>query len=103
MKRGACIMNFALRDSDESLCNQVSFDSSRWSCLYQIAERKGNPALCEQIAAPFRFKSPGLQCDPETYRDTCFLVVARKLKDEKWCGQISNAAKQAGCLEQSRR
>jgi len=103
LKRGNCIMNFALRDSDESLCDQVSFDSSRWSCLYEIAERKGKPALCEQIAAPCRFKSRGLQCDPETYRDTCFLVVARKLKDEKWCGQISDAAKQAGCLEQSRR
>lgn len=103
LKRGACIMNFALRDSDESLCNQVAFDSSRWSCLYQIAERKGLPALCERITAPCRYESPGLQCDPVTYRDTCYLVVARKLEDEKWCGQVSDAAKQAGCLEQSRR
>ncbi|MFY9317425.1 MAG: hypothetical protein WAO95_17945 [Burkholderiales bacterium] len=103
LKRGACLMNFALRDSDELLCDRVSFDSSRWSCLYQIAERKGKPALCMQIAAPCRFASPGVQCDPQTYRDTCYLVVARKLKDETWCGQVSDAGKRAACLKQSGR
>ena len=101
LKRGACIMNFALRDSDEALCDQVSFDSSRWSCLYEIAERKGMPALCEQITLPCRFESPGVQCDVENYRDTCYLVVARKLKDEILCDHVTDTVKQAGCREQS--
>lgn len=103
LKRSTCMMNFALRDDDDSLCERVSFDSSRWSCLYQIAERRGKPALCEQIAAPCRFASPGLQCDPQTYRDTCYLVVARKLKDEKWCAPIAAQDKRSSCLKQSAR
>jgi hypothetical protein len=103
LKRGTCMMNIALRDNDAALCERVSFDSSRWSCLYEIAERQGNPALCEQISAPCRFASPGLQCDPQTYRDLCYLVVARKLKDEKWCAPIAAEDKRSACLQQSGR
>jgi hypothetical protein len=103
LKRGTCIMNIALRDDDAALCDRVSFDSSRWSCLYQVAERQGQPALCERITAPCRYTSPGLQCDPQTYRDLCYLVVARKLKDQKWCARIAAGDKRSSCLQQSGR
>lgn len=101
LRRDNCLANFAARDNDESLCERIDFDSTRWTCLYQIAERKGMPSLCGQVTAPCRFESPGVQCDPETYRDTCYLVVARRLKDAKWCGHVADAAKQENCLKQT--
>lgn len=103
LKRDACVLNFALRHSDESLCAQVDFDSSRWSCLYQVAERKGLAALCEQIERPCRNKTPGPACDPGLYRDTCYLVVARRLKDAAWCDHVGDAGKRASCAAQSSR
>lgn len=103
LRRDACRMNFALREGDEQLCEQVDFDSSRWSCLYQIAERKRMPALCEQITAPCRAESPGLHCDPTTYRDTCFLVIARSLGEARWCEAVQEPEKRASCIAQARR
>lgn len=101
LKRDNCLMNFALRDSDEKLCDEVNFDSSRWSCLYQIAERKGLPALCERIALPCRHTAPGPACEPDLYRDTCYVVVARKLKDSAWCDRVGDAGKRGNCKAQS--
>lgn len=101
LKRDACVMNFALRHNDEKLCDQVNFDSSRWSCLYQIAERKGMPALCEQIARPCRYTAPGPACEPALYRDTCYLVVARKIQDKALCGNVTDAPKRASCESQA--
>jgi hypothetical protein len=100
LKRDACVMNFALRYDDEKLCERVNFDSSRWSCLYQIAERKGMPALCKQITQPCRYETPGLACEPNIYRDTCYLVVARKIRDKALCGNVTDANKRASCESQ---
>jgi hypothetical protein len=100
LKRDACVMNFALRYNDEKLCEQVNFDSSRWSCLYQIAERKDMPALCEQITRPCRNITPGPACEPNLYRDTCYLVVARKIRDKALCGNVTDAHKRASCESQ---
>lgn len=101
MKRDACVMNFALRYNDEKLCEQVNFDSSRWSCLYQVAERKDMPALCEQITRPCRNISPGIACEPNLYRDTCYLVVARKTQDKTLCANVTDVQKRAGCESQA--
>ncbi len=103
LKRDTCVMNFALWVNDEKLCERVNFDSSRWSCLYQIAERKDMPALCEQITRPCRHISPGLACEPNLYRDTCYLVVARKLRDKALCGNVTDARKRADCESQAAR
>jgi hypothetical protein len=101
LKRDACVMNFALRHTDETLCERINFDSSRWSCLYQIAERKDMPALCEQITRPCRHISPGLACEPDLYRDTCYLVVARKIRDKALCSNVTDPGKRASCESQS--
>jgi hypothetical protein len=101
LKRGACVMNFALRNTDATLCDAISFDASRWSCLYQIAERQRRPALCEQIALPCRFKSPGVQCQPATYRDVCYLVVARARGEGGWCDRIVDTTAQGNCRVQA--
>jgi hypothetical protein len=101
LKRDACVMNFALRHNDETLCERINFDSSRWSCLYQIAERKDMPALCEQITRPCRHISPGLACEPDLYRDTCYLVVARKIRDKALCSNVTDPGKRASCESQS--
>ena len=100
LKRDTCVMNFALRHNDEKLCEQVNFDSSRWSCLYQIAERKGMPALCEQITRPCRNTTPGPACEPDLYRDTCYLVVARKIRDKALCANVTDTHKRASCESQ---
>lgn len=101
IKRGACVMNFALQTGDDRLCEQVTLDSSRWSCLYQIAERKGNPTLCERIVPPCRYTRPGPACEPERYRDTCYLVTARKLGDPKLCERMTPGDMQANCRKQA--
>jgi len=102
VKQDACRMNFALQASDAELCETIVFDSSRWSCTYQIAERKGDPSLCERIALPCRFRSPGLACDPDRYRNTCLLVVARKLRDGSLCARMAEGEFRTRCLEQAR-
>lgn len=102
IRRDLCRMNFALRMDDAALCDTIDFDPSRWSCTYQIAERKGEPELCDRIAPPCRHRSPGLVCDPDFYRNTCFLVVARKLRDPRLCEQMTPGELQARCLEQTR-
>lgn len=98
--RDTCRMNFALAASDADLCETVDFDSSRWSCLYQIAERDGNAVLCDRIAWPCRNTDPGPACDPEFYRDTCLLVVARRLQDATLCGRMAPGELQSRCREQ---
>lgn len=102
IRRDLCRMNFALRMDDAALCDTIDFDPSRWSCTYQIAERKGEPELCDRIAPPCRHRSPGLVCDPDFYRNTCFLVVARKLRDPRLCEQMTPGELQARCLKQTR-
>jgi hypothetical protein len=102
IKRGTCLVNFALRTSAAALCEEVDFDSSRWSCLYELAERAGDPTLCERIVLPCRAHSPGPTCDPDTYRDTCFLVVARKLRDPRLCERLTARDLRTSCLEQVR-
>ena len=102
VKRGTCVMNFALQTSDADLCEGVDLDSSRWSCVYQIAERKGDPALCERIAPPCRERSPGPACEPESYRHTCILVVARKLRDPRLCEHMKPGDLQTRCREQTK-
>lgn len=103
IKRGSCVMNFALQTSDDRLCEQVAFDSSRWTCTYQIAERKGDATLCERIVLPCRYTSPGLACEPERYRDTCYLVTARKLNDPKLCERVTQGDMQVNCRRQASR
>lgn len=103
LPRDNCLVNFALPAGDAALCGEVVFDSSRWSCLYEIAERAGNPALCDQISAPCRYTQPGPSCEPERYRDTCFLVVARKLRDASLCERVGDPAQQSSCREQAER
>lgn len=101
VKRGACVMDFALRTGDDRLCELVTFDSSRWSCTYQIAERKGDATLCERIALPCRYTGPGLACEPERFRDTCYLVTARKLSDPKLCERMTPGDLQTSCRKQA--
>lgn len=101
LKRDACTMNFALQTSDERLCEQVVFDSSRWSCLYQIAERKGDATLCERIAAPCRHTTPGPACEPDRFRDTCWLVTSRKLREPALCERMTSGDLQASCRKQA--
>lgn len=101
IKRGNCVMNFALQAGDDQLCEQVSFDSSRWSCIYQIAERKGDPMLCQRIVPPCRYTSPGPGCEPERYRDTCYLVTARKLRDPGLCERMTPGELQESCRRQT--
>jgi hypothetical protein len=102
MKRDNCVMNFALQTHDDKLCDTVNFDSSRWSCTYQIAERKGDAALCERIVPPCRYTAPGPACEPDRFRDTCYLVVARKLHDAKLCERVRAGDMQANCRKQMR-
>lgn len=101
LKRGACVMNFALRTDDDRLCEQVTFDSSRWSCIYQIAERKADATLCERIALPCRYTGPGLACEPVRYRDTCYLMTARALSDPELCERMTSGDLQASCRKQA--
>lgn len=101
LKRGVCLMDFALRTNDDRLCEQVTFDSSRWSCTYQIAERKGDATLCERIALPCRFTGPGPTCEPARFRDTCYLVTARKLGDRTLCERMTPGDLQASCRKQA--
>lgn len=101
IKRGACVMNFALKTADDRLCEQVTFDSSRWTCTYQVAERKGNATLCERIAPPCRYAGRGSACEPERFRDTCYLVTARKLRDPRLCERMTPGDLQASCRKQA--
>lgn len=101
-QRGACVMNFALQTNDDQLCEQVNFDSSRWSCTYQIAERRGDATLCERISLPCRYTRPGPACEPEGFRNTCYLVVARKLRDAQLCQRITTGEMKANCQAQAR-
>ena len=94
-------MDFALRTNDDRLCEQVTFDSSRWSCTYQIAERKGDATLCERIALPCRYTGPGPTCEPARFRDTCYLVTARKLGDRTLCERMTPGDLQASCRKQA--
>lgn len=100
--RDHCRMGFALEAGDEILCDRVDFDSLRWSCLYQIAEREGNVALCDRITLPCRNQTPGPVCDPDFYRDTCLLVVARKLRDPHPCERIIGGELRERCSAQAR-
>jgi hypothetical protein len=102
LARDNCLVSFALPAGDAALCDEVDFDSSRWSCLYEIAERAGNPSLCEGIAAPCRYTAPGPACEPERYRHTCWLVVARKLGDAGLCDRIGDSDQRSSCREQAR-
>jgi hypothetical protein len=101
LKRGSCVMNFALQTGDDRLCEQVTFDSSRWTCIYQIAERKGDASLCRRIVPPCRYTGPGLACEPERYRDTCYLVTARELRDPGLCERMAPGDLQASCRRQT--
>jgi len=101
IRRGTCVMNFALQASDDKLCDQVTFDSSRWSCLYQIAERKGDATLCERIVPPCLYAGPGPACEPERYRDLCYLVTARRLSNPELCKRMTPGDLQANCRKQA--
>lgn len=101
IKRGTCVMNFALQTGDDKLCEQIALDSARWSCIYQIAERKGDAALCLRISLPCRYTALGPACEPERFRDTCYLVTARKLGDPALCGRVTPGDSQASCRKQA--
>lgn len=101
IRRGACVMNFALQTGDDRLCEQVMLDSSRWSCIYQIAERRGDATLCDRIIPPCRYTVPGPACEPERYRNTCYLVTARKLRDPGLCERMTPGELRASCRGQA--
>lgn len=101
IKRGACVMNFALQTGDDRLCEQITLDSSRWSCTYQIAERKSDASLCERIAPPCRYAVPGSACEPERFRNTCYLVTARKLRDPNLCEGMTPGDLRTSCRKQA--
>jgi len=97
VRADACLLDFALRERDAMLCEGIAHDSTRWTCLYQLAERARMPELCARIAAPCRDRTPGLACEPALYRDTCFIVVARAFGDAGYCDSIIEVQKRQSC------
>jgi hypothetical protein len=97
VRADACLLEFAVRDRDALLCQRIEHDSTRWTCLYRLAERTRMPELCAHIAPPCRDHTPGLGCEPALYRDTCFVVVSRALGDARYCAAIIDATKRESC------
>ena len=94
-KRSNCLRIFAGRTQDEQLCRTIEFRTTRFTCLREIAVKKRQPALCDEIAetGPIAaYESPAV-----LFRDTCFQNLAYAMHDRSQCAKVADAPLRASC------
>ncbi len=79
--------------SDITLCNPIDEQSTKNSCIYDVAKKTGDVNVC-------------LKADPniiwEDYnksgKDICYFSIARKFKNENFCNNIQNKVNRYYCI-----
>lgn len=96
--RAACLEKFALRDNDVTICRQIEFRSTRFACLYKVAEETEAPVICEEIADPEGAVIAAYETPASSTRDLCYYLLGFKMHSQDMCQKVGDEKMRNTCM-----